>query len=193
MKIYAYVWQLKEQESIVLQALLTQGTKLEFEIKQLFLEPNFKIPDNSISLCFGPRTHNIIKVQDPNAILLPSVSQLIDTPKNKEARNLAWQIVNGLESKIGTTVDSSIELTSEDISKNLTFQYGNLKKMVDQSKEYWIGTIASGKKILIADDNHSNITHNFQMTFEELYAAKLAFEILGLTSLSIVKGKNNDN
>ena len=78
-------------------------------------------------------------------------------------------------------------------NKQLTNNQQQLKNIEEDKTEYWLGTTSLGKKVLIT--NKQNTTHipcNYQMTFEELYAAKLAFDLLGLKSLTLVKGNKDD-
>jgi hypothetical protein len=79
------------------------------------------------------------------------------------------------------------------LTKLAQARLNKLQETTSNGQQYWLGTLASGKIIAISDTPlPPTVNCNFQLTFEELHAAQLACNILGLTSLTLVKEKKND-
>lgn len=197
--INIYTWKLKDGERELLDKIMlaTFGDNKEvpnYKLVELEDTPTIK-PVGDIILCLGIRAYNMVSYEHPGAIKLPPLSELTPLPENREARLQAWETLTQAKKAVKIThTDLDLELKPEDLALHLTDKSKTLIKNVEEDKtEYWIGTTTLGKKVLISNQqNTKNIACNFQLTFEELYAAKLAFELLGLKSLTLVKGKEDD-
>lgn len=198
MNLTIYVWKIKsDQEREVLNSIVNNAlNESSYELIELQNNPSIKQhSSNTLILCFGSRPFQIVSQINPGCIELPLLMDLIDRPSNQDNRIKAWEIIKRLKDPIIVIEqDSILELTPEDLSEKL--QSKNLKLVKDQldnNIDYWIGETLSGKKVLISNKHHLNtIECNFKLTTEELYAAKLAVEVLGLKSLVIVKKDKKD-
>ena len=198
--ITIYVWKLKSGDKELLHKVMlaTFGDSKEVPKYNLVeLEDNTsKIkPIGDIVLCMGIRAFNLVSYEHPGAIKLPTLSDLEPRPENRESRLEAWEILTeAKKASKWTHLDLELDLSPEDVGKLLTEKSKTLSKHVaEDMTEHWIGTTALGKKVLISNkQNTKNIPCNFQLTFEELYAAKAAFDLLGLKSLTLVKGNKYD-
>lgn len=198
--ITIYVWKLKDGDKELLDKVMlaTFGESKEVPKYNLVeLENNTdKIkPIGDVVLCMGTRCHNLVSHEYPGAIKLPVLSDLEPRGENRESRLEAWEtLTQAKNASKWTHLDLELELSPEDTGKLLTEKSKTLVRHVNEDMtEHWIGTTALGKKVLISNkQNTKNIPCNFQLTFEELYAAKLAFDLLGLKSLTLVKGNKDD-
>lgn len=198
MNIAVYVWKINnEQEKQLLNRIIeTTLEEKEFTLFELNDLPEHKPSNEELLLCFGERAFNLISFKNPRAIKLPLLSQLIDVPVNKGYRLEAYEkLKQSRELSLIIEEDNKLDLKPEDIANNLTLKNKTLiRHLQDDKTECWIGTTALGKKVLISQSNEiKNIPCNFQLTFEELYAAKLAIELLSLDTLTLIKGTKNDN
>jgi hypothetical protein len=196
MNIIVYVWKLLEDEQVLLNAIIEQVfEQKEYLLVELQDSTEYKPSTNDLLLCFGIRSFNIVSADYPQAVNLPQLSKLKNTAANRNYRAEAWSILKQLKDKpLNLIEDTQLELKPEDLAHNLTTRNKDLVRHIQQDKtECWIGTTILGKKVLISPiPNNNTIPCNFQLTFEELYAAKLAIELLGLTSLTLFKGKKDD-
>lgn len=150
----------------------------EFNIVQLN-KSSPTVASNDLCLVFGEIAYNLIKNTNPTAIKLPSIDKLVKKPGNEGSRESAWSILKS--AFIDKTITPQTLLLEKEDLKEL-----DVNKL---SNNNWIGTTSSGKQIVISNqkDDNPNVYH---LTFEELIVAKLAFDILGLKSLTL--GTKND-
>lgn len=196
MNLTVYVWKLLEGEKELLDLIIEKALdQKEYLLVELQETPGHKPAPGDLLLCFGARAFNLISADHPQAVRLPQLSQLKELPANRSHRIEAWGILQNVKNTpVITKEDSQLEIKPEDLATNLTTRSKDLVRHIQEDKtEYWIGTTALGKKVLISPTPNNNKTPcNFQITFEELYAAKLAVDLLGLTSLTLVKGNKDD-
>lgn len=196
MNLIVYVWKLNQGDKELLSVMLEKALEqTEFSIVELHDAPKRtnSLPSD-VLLCFGMRAFNLISYTYPQAIKLPLLSQLRDSSENQAHRLEAWKILQNIKNlSASTTEDDCLEVSPEDLTRNLTKRSKELIEHIQEDKtKYWIGTTSLGKKVLISQTPNIKIPCSFQITFEELYAAKLAVELLGLTSLTLVKGNKDD-
>lgn len=196
MKILVFLWSLKEEERPLLDTIVRAAfEESEFDLIELQVTPTVsKYSKEDLILCFGPRSFQMVSPLNPGAIKLPLLSQLVDKPSNTETRIEAWEILKRIKDP-AIEEESQLELTPEDLLKHLELKSQNVSKdFTEDGTAYWLGTTLTGKKVLISNSNQNlNISCNFKLTLEELYAAKLATELLGLKHLTLVKtGNKND-
>lgn len=196
MKVSVYIWKEKEGDREQISRIL--GATLDIEEYDLY-EIQDRAPhhhrDTETVICFGIRAYNIVSSDNKSAIYLPELIKLIDVPSNRDFRIKAWDILQGLKNKkVEKEEDTKLEIRPEDIAHNLTDKYSKLQKHIQEDgTEHWIGETLLGKTVLITPNSINNtVKTDFVITFEELYAAKLAIEILGLKTLTLVKGKKDD-
>jgi hypothetical protein len=196
MNLTVYVWKLAEKEKELLDIIIEKALDLkEYQLIELALIPNHRPTQGDTLLCFGTRAFNLISAEYPQAVRLPLLSQLKDVPANRSYRVDAWSTLQNIKNLPSVLEeDNQIDISPEDLMHNLTLHSKDLIRHIQEDKtEYWIGTTALGRKVLISPTpNNNKIKCNFQLTFEELYAAKLAVDLLSLTSLTLVKGKKDD-
>jgi hypothetical protein len=196
MHITVYVWKLASGDEELLSNIIEKTLEIkEFSIVELQDSKYQKPHPEEILLCFGARAFNLVSAESNQAIKLPGVYQLYASLENTGYRHEAWSILKSLkESPPSFREEQQIELKPEDLAINLTAKSRNLIKHIQEDRtEYWVGTTASGKKVAITNSpNFINTNCNFQITFEELYAARLAVDLLGLKSLVLVKEKKDD-
>lgn len=198
--VWAFVWDLNDESKAIIEGMVKGALESSPAIISLsgLSEKDIPVPAKSdICLCFGPRPYNLIKDNIPQAVLLPLLSKLKNVPDNTTHRSSAWNKLLSLKGDPITTPveekksDSEVVLKPEDVAHNLTLKSKELLRHLEEDgSEFWIGTTAAGKKVLISKTtNQKTNLSDFQITFEELYAAKLAIELLALTSLTLTKGK----
>lgn len=188
--IQVYVWKKIPEELEIIDRLIQAAfsKKITYQLTELQDNPTPEIPtDGSLLLCFGIRSYNIISFKTSTAIKLPVPHKLIDIPINQFIRQEAWNILQGLQGKIPTLQDKTLELKPEDVAKNLQQQYQSI-----DSSTYWIGTTTLGKKVLISKQPITTIPHDYYLTPDELFALKLSFDLLGLKSVTLTKGNKDD-
>jgi hypothetical protein len=197
MKVIVYVWKIKsDQERELLNNIISKTlSETTFELHELQVNPEVYKTTEDLVLCFGIRSYQLVSQVNPGSIKLPTLTDLIDKPANTNSRIEAWEILKRVNNPVAITEqDSLLHLSSDDLKvklqdKNLTL----LKDTEDNLTDYWMGETLSGKKVLISSKLKSNtIQCDFQITTEELYAAKLAIEVLGLKSLVIVRKDKKD-
>jgi hypothetical protein len=200
MKLFVYVWNddtaVVEVEN-VLEATLGPESLEDLTIDTLQGGLAREHLPGDVVICFGKRCGNIIRAKFPQALVLPEMKKLYDEPANRvhreEARNLLKALKDGTLNQGPSSEDATLDLKPEDLADKLQVKNKNLSMHLAQDgTAYWIGTTALGKKIVLSDKPTTNIPCDFRLTFEELYAAKLAVDILGLKTLTLVKGKQDD-
>lgn len=195
MNLIVYVWKLAQNDKELLDKIIEKALdqKLYTLIELQETQGHRPIPGDTL-LCFGARAFNLISAEHSQAIRLPLVSQLHEVPANRSFRLEAWTILQNIKNAPNILEEDTIEIRPEDLAHNLTTRSKELVKHIQEDKtEYWIGTTALGKKVLIGNlPNLNTIPCNFRLTFEELYAARLAVDLLGLTSLILVKENKDD-
>ena len=193
MNVQAYSWNddssPNEIERII-QAVLGEDTEVTVDSIQ-GSKPRDHLPTD-IVICFGKRVFTIVSAVHPNAVSLPELNKLWDEPSNRVHREKAWEVLKGVRDGVVAAPpkpeDLELELKPEDLAVNLSNKLQNLQSQIKDST-HWIGTTVLGKKVLLSSKPINNIPCDYQLTFEELYAAKLAVEILGLQTLTLIKGK----
>jgi len=190
--IFVYVWQEKEGDRDQISRILKATLEEEFfVITSLKDNEVVEHVEEDMILCFGARVHNLTKTKYPNAIALPELPKLVDSPSNRESRLKAWEILKQLKEKpVEKEQDTELLLEPEDLAVALQGKLDQLKKnMAADGTTHWVGTTKMGKKVVISTSPKTDIPCDYSITVEELYAAKLAVEILGLKTLTLVKGK----
>lgn len=211
MKVNAYAWKQTadsdEQIQKIINATLPESDDAGLDITYLQ-----DTPDNvtvwgthrNINVCFGKRAFNIVtaavagaKMQPTNVevVELPELSKLENTASNRPYRLQAWEILKAVKDGPPAVKEEEpqLDLKPEDVAALLKTKLQNVQAHITEDKTaYWMGETLLGKKVLISDKPLTNIPCDFRLTFEELYAAKLAVDILGLKTLTLVKGKQDD-
>ncbi len=191
-KIAGYVWKLQDSSSdFVSKIIKSVFPEAELEIIELISYPVGKIPPGVLHICFGKRAANIVagSLESGEQLLeLPVLSELEDKPNNQQIRLDSYNKLLEFKNNLQLKEEKELQLSTEDIR----LAYKNISnKLCLDTNQYWIGTTVLGKKILITNKN-IDIPCNFKLSWEELIAAQAAVDVLGIKSLTIVKGKKDD-
>lgn len=191
--IQAFVWKATKEELDTLERLI----KAVFEGKSGWViwdlsKDNITEVDGAGSLfCFGQRAFNMISTLTEQKIHnLPSVSKLTNKDENVQTRRETYdKLIKVSEQSIDI---EEVTLSDKDLEKLMTNQLIALQKQLKKQKsKFWKGTTTTGKTVAITMDTNVEVDDcDIVMTFEEVFAAKYAMEVLHIDSLTVITGDN---
>lgn len=189
--IQVFLWKISTEEEKLISNLLSlmpdELKEEEVELVDLFHTPKPKISGDTL-LAFGIRSFNIVSSETQRSITkLPNPKQLVNLPKNKKSRATAFQVIKSLT----VTKSDKTKLSDTELLKLSKEHLNSLKKTLKQKKiDYWVGDLGNGTQIGIVLDSKTEVPGvDTVLTFEEIIAAKLAQELLGLTNLKLIPGE----
>jgi hypothetical protein len=122
-------------------------------------------------------------------VRLPSLKQLTPLQQNKEPRQQAKeQLAQASEVLQETLLEPEVLLVTEQDLPDLNARQILLlqKLMEDNGQTHCFQTTKNGKLIEIRTAHNEGSKADIQVTFEELYTARLVLDVLGTTEVSIV-------
>ena len=192
--IEVFTWKMTEEESEVVNALLRAALKDkepgEIKITELITTSKPLIdPNCNCIITLGVRAYNIIRsFTDKIAVALPPPAKLTKKKVNSESRETAFKVLKSIKlDKI--SLDSELILTDKDLEKLYLKQLIAIKDTMKKKKmDHWSLSTPTGMTIAILKDSDTKIKkyHDIEITFEELFAAKLAMDVLQIEKFSIV-------
>ena len=194
--IKIFTWNSTQAEKDLIYRLLN-GTFGEEE-PRLIIDlslTEIDISEEDILIACGTRCYNLVTASAPAGTLItkiPLAKSLTNSPTNQADRKTTFQILKELSENKDTLVLVQEEISPEDFRNLSISQLNNLKKTLEiKGIDYWIGKTSEGKKIGIVLDPQTKIKNcHTVLTFEEVFAAKFATEILNLESLTLITGDN---
>lgn len=152
-----------------------------------------KYPKDTIFLIFGKKAQRLIgNIMLTMARYFPDPDTL-EPNGDEEARLQVWQTL--LELKALPTIKEECNIITESTLPELTA--GDIKILEKTLKEMgtteWLGKTKDGKSIRITVELSEKRTEEIQMTFSELYAIRMAMDILQLKEIDIAYNKNHNS
>lgn len=188
--IQVFVWKATEDDLNLLDKLLEAVFSGEecWMVHDLAKE---KLGDigPGLLLAFGIRCFNIVSTETTQQVhQLTTVGKLRPTAVNKDIRQETYEKLQKIaKHKIEP---GPLALSDKDLEKLMTDQLVALhQQMKEKGMEVWKGTTVTGRSFALVTDTNTTVTDcDFTLTFEELFAAKYAMEVLQADSLTLVPG-----
>lgn len=124
-------------------------------------------------------------------LAVPEPSELFDTYSNREAREYTWEKLCELRKKIDSVkqnVQTKLPNKEPESSLDLT-EINNLVKLNPNS---WVGRTKDGVSIRLSAKPEEG-SEDIKLTFTELYALKVAMELLEITEFKLVPSNKTNN
>lgn len=149
--------------------------------------------DDDILIACGTRCYNLVTAEAPpemSVTKIPLARNLTNAPANKTDRINTFGKLKELSENKDTIFISQEVLSTDDLPALSISQLTKLKETLEiKGVDHWIGKTPQGRKIAIVLDPDKQIQNcHVVLTFEEVFAAKIAAELLNLETLTLVTG-----
>jgi hypothetical protein len=190
-KVFAFVFGINNEEMDLVNSLL----KAIFILKPTIIDlADLVTFDKTIAreedylFFFGKSAETVFNIDfgkiKGRKILLPEPKYLTNNEENEEERNKTWQLLQGLK-----RLDSLNKGNYPRLLTKESLPAGKANDILSLEKEYpngWIGKTEDGKTIRLASDISQSSSEDINMTYRELFALKLAVELLDIKEFELV-------
>ena len=198
--LVVFVWNTTSVQNKLLSNLInsTFGEETPSRIIDLGLGEEVDVETSDIVFACGIRCYNILKAKAPpeiNIVKLLTPDKLTNQPENTLNRKKTFALLKGLSENKDVIAVPQEEFEAEDFKQFTLEQLKNLKKTLEiKGITHWVGTNQQGKKIAFVLDPTITIQNcHSVLTFEEVFIAKMASELLNITNFTIVKRDINES
>ncbi len=122
---------------------------------------------------------------------LPAPSRLLDTQENEEARQYTFEKLTEVRKKLDAPKPSvqNNSLTEESLPPIAANDVAQLAKI---NPNGWVGKTKNGRTIRLSARPTEEGSEDIKLTFSELYALKVATELLGVKEFTLVPSNQAD-
>ncbi len=142
------------------------------------------IEEYDLVFCLGKEAYESVYKLHDKAIALPDEERLIDTEENQDTREWTWNKLQEVKRELDSRQDNkqTNSLTKESLPPITANQVAEIEK---QNPNGWVGKTSSGKTVRLSKQPVEG-SEDIQLTFAELYALKVAVELLDVTEFTLV-------
>ncbi len=126
------------------------------------------------------------------SVMVPEPVKLIDIDGNEETRMWTWKTLSELKRNLDAPVSNEQDITPQEIlPPKLT--RNDVQELEKSSPNGWSGRTKSGRSIRLSAERTQEGSEDIKLTFTELYAIKVAMELLDITEFHLVTSKQSNH